>query len=65
MSERTNDLIKDLIPEGALDGDTLIVLVNAIYMMADWSKAFNPEFTKYDQFSVADKLAKSVSSLEK
>jgi len=44
VNKETNDRIQDLLPEGSLNPDTRMVLVNAIYFKADW----------LDQFSSAD-----------
>lgn len=54
---RTHDKIKDLIPSGAVDADTRLVLTNAVYFKAPWTEKFvklGPRpFTKADG-SVAD-----------
>jgi serpin B len=47
VSEETNEKIPELIAEGVLSPDTRLVLVNAIYLDADWASQFNPEAT-YD-----------------
>ncbi|MGP5089695.1 serpin family protein [Brachybacterium tyrofermentans] len=36
VADATNDLIEDLIPEGALDASTRLVLVNALHLKAAW-----------------------------
>ena len=46
VAERTEDRIKDLIPEGAIESDTRMVLSNAIYFNARWLYVFFDEFTK-------------------
>uniref|UniRef100_A0A6B2EHF1 Putative serine protease inhibitor 4 n=1 Tax=Phlebotomus kandelakii TaxID=1109342 RepID=A0A6B2EHF1_9DIPT len=46
VEEKTNDKIKDLIPADALDSDTRMVLVNAIYFKGLWENKFKPENTK-------------------
>jgi serpin B len=45
VSNKTNDKIQDLIPEGVLDPSTKMVLVNAIYFKADWMYQFDPNDT--------------------
>ena len=40
VSERTNNLIPQLIPEGSIDAETLMVLVNALYLKAPWYMPF-------------------------
>ena len=46
VSNQTNDKIQDLIPSGALDPATKMVLVNALYFKADWLEPFDPTNTK-------------------
>jgi serpin B len=47
VSDETNDKIQELIPDGVLDPNTKMVLVNAIYFRADWLAQFDPNNT-YD-----------------
>jgi serpin B len=47
VEDKTNDRIKDLLPEGIITTDTRMVLVNAVYFKADWKTAFDPIYT-YD-----------------
>jgi len=54
ISSRTNDKIKDLIPEGAIDPATRIVLVNALYFKADWLEQFDPSDTQDAPFNLLD-----------
>ncbi|WP_113906647.1 serpin family protein [Aliidiomarina celeris] len=48
VAEQTNDMIKPLIPEGQISSDTAFVLVNAIYMNAQWRAPFttSPEYSE-------------------
>jgi serpin B len=48
VSDQTNEKITDLIPAGALDELTRMVLVNAIYFKADWAVPFDKDST-YEQ----------------
>jgi len=50
VSEQTEDRIKDLIPEGAIDALTRLVLTNAIYFNAAWQFPFNKELTTNSSF---------------
>jgi serpin B len=45
VSEQTDGRIEDLIPEGAIDALTRLVLTNAIYFNAAWQVPFNEEAT--------------------
>lgn len=45
VADETNDKITDLIPSGALDPMTRLVLVNAIYLDATWAQQFDPNDT--------------------
>lgn len=54
VSDRTNEKIKDLIPQGVLDAMTRMVLVNAIYFKADWQTQFDPNSTYKAPFTLPD-----------
>jgi serpin B len=54
VSEQTNGKIEDLIPEGAIDELTRLVLTNAIYFKAAWLHQFNEEYTYDDTFYLED-----------
>lgn len=43
---RTNDKIKDLLQEGAIDASTRLVLTNAIYFKGSWLKPFETKQTQ-------------------
>jgi serpin B len=50
VSEQTREKIEQLIPQGAIDPMTRLVLANAIYFKADWSHPFDPEETREETF---------------
>jgi len=50
VSQHTADKIKDLIPAGAISDDTRMVLTNAVYFKADWSRKFKAEDTHDGDF---------------
>ena len=59
VEEKTEKRIKNILPEGAVDADTRLVLVNAVYFNAAWAAKFEPRsdrrrlpFTKADGSSV-------------
>ena len=45
VSDQTEDRIKDLIPQGAIDELTRLVLTNAIYFNAAWKYPFDEDMT--------------------
>ena len=54
VEQQTNNRIKNLIPEGALDKFTRLVLGNAIYFKGDWSVPFEVKNTKDLDFTLSD-----------
>lgn len=53
-AEATNGRIEELIPEGAIDDLTRLVLVNAILFHANWIHQFDPDLTTDGIFTTAD-----------
>lgn len=54
VSHQTEEKIKDLIPEGVLNPDTRMALVNAIYFKADWLSSFDADSTQDAPFHLLD-----------
>ncbi|WP_106397877.1 serpin family protein [Actinocorallia populi] len=52
ISDDTEGMIKDLLPEGALDGVGW-VLTDAIHLKAEWAQEFEPDKTATGAFSTA------------
>ncbi len=58
VEEQTEGFITDLLPEAAIHSATVLVLVNALYLLATWETAFDPEqtteldFTRFDGSTV-------------
>jgi len=52
--DQTQEKIKDLLPDGALNPDTRMVLVNAIYFKADWLSQFDADDTTDSPFHLLD-----------
>ena len=50
VSDQTEKRIRDLIPQGAIDSDTRLVLSNAIYFIATWLEPFEEKMTEEDTF---------------
>jgi serpin B len=55
VEKATADKIKDLIPSGALNSLTRLVLTNAVYFKGDWQLAFSKEDTKPSDFFLSEK----------
>lgn len=54
VSEQTEGRIRDLIPPGAIDTLTRLVLTNAIYFNAAWANPFDPAETRDGAFHLLD-----------
>jgi len=52
VEDQTHGRIRDLIPTGALDANTRLVIANAVYLKAPWSEAFLPNATRLEPFHV-------------
>lgn len=52
VSDRTNDRIKDLLPENSITELTRLVLTNAIYFKASWLHQFEPGMTQNGVFTL-------------
>jgi serpin B len=52
VAEQTRDRIRDLIPDGALDKTTRLVLANALYLKAPWADPFAENATQPEAFHV-------------
>uniref|UniRef100_A0A6P4EQ36 Antichymotrypsin-2-like isoform X3 n=1 Tax=Drosophila rhopaloa TaxID=1041015 RepID=A0A6P4EQ36_DRORH len=50
VEQRTNHLIKDLVPASALDANSRLVLVNAIHFKGTWQHQFPKHATRPDTF---------------
>ncbi len=51
VEDKTEDKIKDLIPEGAINSMTRMVLSNATYFKGEWEHTFNPDQTEKGFFN--------------
>src|SRR2546421_7038446 len=52
VADQTRDTIRDLIPGGALDKTTRLVLANALYLKAPWASEFSQSATQPEPFFV-------------
>lgn len=50
----THDRISNLLPGGAIDGETRMVLVNAVHFEAEWAQRFQPSRTADAAFQSPD-----------
>ena len=53
-AEQTHERIPQIVPEGVLDAETLLVLVNALYLKAAWDTPFHESSTADADFHLAD-----------
>ena len=60
VEDSTEDRIRNLIPEGAIDTLTRLVLVNAVWFKANWADQFNEEATADAMFTRIDESTVSV-----
>jgi serpin B len=65
VAEQTEDKILDLLPEGSLSSDVIMVITNAIYFYADWSEQFNESNTHPRDFVLSDGSVKSVDMMSR
>jgi serpin B len=50
VAKETHDKIQNLLPDGSLDEKTRLVLVDAVYLHADWESPFAKEATRPNPF---------------
>ncbi|XP_039544853.1 leukocyte elastase inhibitor-like [Pimephales promelas] len=63
VEKKTQDKIRDLLPEGAIDAMTKLVLVNAIYFKGNWEKKFSKLTTRDGEFKLNKKQTKPVKMM--
>ena len=54
VESQTENKITDLIPVGAINSDTKLVLTNAVYFHGIWSEPFKKELTKDEDFHLTE-----------
>ena len=52
ISTQTNDKIRDMMPKGSINGNTIMVLANAIYFKGMWKRKFDARRTIKKNFMV-------------
>lgn len=65
VEAQTNEKIKDLIKSDSVNGDTRMVLVNAVYFKGPWEKKFDPKLTEDDDFYVTKDVSKKIPFMNK
>ena len=63
VSQETEQRIKDLLPARSLTSNTRLVLVNAIYFLANWREPFDPQSTKPAKFNLSTTQSKDVPTM--
>lgn len=63
VAAQTKDRIKNLLAPGTVDGLTRLVLVNAIYLKAQWATAFTKDATKPAPFAIDGATSKQVPTM--
>ncbi len=62
-SEQTHERIPEIVPDGVLDDETLLVLVNALYLKAAWEDPFRESATADADFHLADDTVVQVPTM--
>lgn len=65
VSQQTEGRIRDLLPPGAIDALTRLVLTNAIYFNAAWAEQFDPRGTRDGAFHLLDGSQVTVPMMRK
>jgi serpin B len=65
VADQTRDRIRDLIPGGALDKTTRLVLANALYVKAPWADPFSENATQPEPFHVRGGTPVYVPTMQK
>src|SRR5205809_1000016 len=65
VADQTHDRIRDLIPGGALDKTTRLVLTNALYLKAPWANDFSENATQSETFLVHGNAPADVPMMRK
>ena len=65
VADQTHDRIRDLIPAGALDETTRLVLANALYLKASWADPFSEQATRPEPFHVHGSAPVDVPMMQK
>jgi serpin B len=61
VAEATNDQIVDLIADGTIKPETVLALVNALYLKASWLETFDDSATTNQSFTLLDNTTVEVA----
>jgi serpin B len=64
VAKQTKGLIRDLLPEGAVEGQTVLVLTDALYFKAEWQRPFGKYGPVRDVFTRLDGSTTRVSFMQ-
>ncbi len=64
VSERTEDLIPELLPDGFIQPDTVLVLTDTLYFEADWARPFGKYGPVDGSFTTIDGTEVDVSFMQ-
>ena len=65
VENQTHERIRDLIPAGALEAQTRLVIANAVYLKAPWAEAFLPSATKLEPFHLGSGVQQDVPMMHR
>jgi serine protease inhibitor len=65
VEAQTENRIRDLVPVGGVNGETRLVLVNALYFLGDWQEPFKKEGTSPAPFHLTARTERSVSTMHR
>ncbi|XP_076653179.1 antitrypsin isoform X5 [Halictus rubicundus] len=65
VKEKTNNHIDSIVKSDDLNGDTALVLVNAVYFKGMWKQKFDPELTQKLPFHLNENVMKEVPTMFK
>jgi len=65
VEDQTNDKIQNLIPQGLINANTILVIVNAAYLKAAWAQKFDTHATNSQPFYITTTQTKQVNTMHK
>ncbi|MCM1986864.1 serpin family protein [Methanococcoides seepicolus] len=63
VENKTNDKIKDLLSEGSIDGNTRLIITNAVYFNGTWLEEFEEAGTRKRVFHLSNGKEKKVDTM--